>query len=101
MPRRRKTPVNPVPHIAPDLDWVVSDHIVVNGRHVEPGTELKISGERGRFRFQRHVARPDGREWVDVIGGPEGAPSFRSFRPERIRRVHRLTKTRANSKEKR
>lgn len=67
--------------------WKVSDELQINGRNVGPGTELKISGERGRFRFIKHVVNGD-KEWIDVWGGPKGAESIRSFRPDRVRRVH-------------
>lgn len=86
MPRRR-----PAPRPA---DWVESDEVTINGRTVTPGTELSIRGERGRFRFLRHVARP-GRavEWIDVWGGPKGSEHLRSFRPDRVRTVHRIPTT--------
>ena len=68
-------------------------HLIANGRHIYPGTELKISGERGRFRFRQHVVTPAGAEWIDCIGGPKGCQQWRSFRPDRIRRVHRKRET--------
>lgn len=86
-PKRAK---NPLP-----ADWHVSEHYVApNGRHLEPGTEITVKGERAsRFRFLRHVQKDDGAEWVDAVGGPKGVNSWRSFRPERIKRVHRERKT--------
>lgn len=68
-------------------DWEVSTEMQINGRYVEPGTELKISGERGRFRFVKHVVASSG-EWIDVWGGPKGSESMRSFRSDRVKRVH-------------
>lgn len=47
---KRKTPVQPEPP-----NWHIKTVIWINGRRVEPGTELKIEGMRGRFRFIRHV----------------------------------------------
>lgn len=58
------------------------------GRHLEPGTEVSIKGERGRFRFVAHVVSDSGAEWIDVIGGSKGVRMFRSFRPDRIKVVH-------------
>lgn len=88
MSRRRKAPIPKPP------DWVESFEITANGRHVVPGTELKIRGERGRFRFLKHVSRPAlGVEWVDVWGGPRHHEQLRSFRPDRIRTVHRISNT--------
>jgi hypothetical protein len=70
-------------------DWTISSHTRVNGRVVTPGTEVTIRGERGRFRFVKHVRNGAGNEWVDVYGGPKGHETLRSFRPARIRTVHR------------
>lgn len=68
-------------------DWEVSYEMQINGRNVEPGTELKIAGERGRFRFIKYVTTPTA-EWVDVWGGTKHAPAWRSFKLDRVRRVH-------------
>jgi hypothetical protein len=73
--------------------WVVQTETVINNRNVRPGTQLSIRGERGRFRFEKHVLNlRTGAEWISVIGGPEGAPMCRDFRPDRVRKVHRLEK---------
>jgi hypothetical protein len=77
--------------------WVVSETWKCHGREVVKGTELSISGVRGRFRFVKHVKTPD-HEWVDVVGGVKGSSHFRSFAPDRVRTVHRLNRTRENSK---
>jgi len=72
---------------------IITTEWTCNGRHVRPGTELSIRAERGRFRFVRHVQLPDGRAWVDVIGGKStrrGTVELeRSFRPDRVTQVHR------------
>lgn len=85
MPKRAQQPI--------PADWTRSTEFTWNGRKIEPGTELKISGVRGRWRFLHHTRKDDGREWIDVIGGTKGALQWRSFRPERIRTVHRTRKT--------
>lgn len=86
MPRRRKAALPP--------DWLESREAVINGRRLAPGTELSIRGERGRFRFVKHVSRPErGVEWIDVWGGPRHHEQMRSFRPSQVRRVHRIPKT--------
>lgn len=92
MGKRRKKPQT-VEEAHPD--WVVSDHIQVNGRHVSAGTELSIHDERGRFRFIKHVKTPTA-EWIDVVGGTTGHKSYRSFRPDRVKRVHWKNKMREN-----
>lgn len=94
-------PIQPEPS-----NWVISDHIIINGRHVTKGTELTITGVRGRFRFIRHVqvmCKTDYqcvlREWIDVVGGgTKKRPDMtRSFRPSQVKVVHRVNKTRANA----
>lgn len=80
----RKTPT-PLPE-----DWTLSFHYVANGRHLEPGTEFSIRGESGRFRFIRYVERENGDSWIDCIGGTKHVKMFRSFRPNRVRTVHRI-----------
>jgi hypothetical protein len=73
--------------------WDVLTEIQINGRHVVKGTELKISGERGRFRFMKQVTTDQDVTWIDVYGGKKGAECIRSFRPERIKTVHSKNKT--------
>jgi hypothetical protein len=85
----------------PSEDWIVSESITVNGRHVDAGTELTIKDERGRFKFVRHVYNPRlDVEWVDVVGGAKGARQYRSFRQDRIKRVHYKNKMALTLKEK-
>lgn len=68
----------------------------VHGRRLEPGTEVSITGVRGRFRFMKAATTASGREVYDFIGGVDGHESWRSFYPERVKRVHRIARTRAN-----
>ncbi|UIW13318.1 hypothetical protein SEA_CREWMATE_67 [Arthrobacter phage Crewmate] len=74
-------------------DWHEHDHAEANGRHITPGTEVSIRGERGRFRFLKRVTRDDGREWLDFWGGPKGCEAWRSFAADQVRRVHRINTT--------
>jgi len=83
MGRRKKA----VKEDNPSADWEISYEMQINGRHVEPGTELKIAGERGRFRFIKHVLTSTA-EWIDVWGGPKHAQQWRSFRTDKVKRVH-------------
>lgn len=92
MARRKKTTLTP----GPSDNWEVSTSIQINNRHVEPGTELKIAGERGRFRFIKHVKTETGLEWIDVWGGPNKAEQWRSFRPEKVKTVHYKNRTTSN-----
>jgi len=86
MGRKKKVAVkedNPSEH------WVISFSIQIHGRNLENGVEVSIQGERGRFQFLRHVYNPElDVEWIDVVGGKKGVREFRSFRPERVKRVH-------------
>ncbi|WP_224768996.1 DUF7246 family protein [Nocardioides ochotonae] len=87
-PRRRKT-APPPPRHDPAAGWIfTTDYVAPSGRHLRPGVEFSVRGERGRFRFLRHVRTETGTEWVEGIGGPKGCHQWRSFRPDRIRRVH-------------
>lgn len=77
--------------------WIVTTDWVARRRHVQPGTELSIIGVSGRFRFVRHV-RTATAEWIDVVGGTKaGGDRTRSFRPERVRAVHRIARMRQPS----
>lgn len=86
----RKQKVN-----TPRLDdaWEVTTELQINGRWVYPGTELKITGERGRFRFIKHVKTPAGAEWIDVWGGTKNSENWRSFRLEQVKTVHYKNRT--------
>jgi hypothetical protein len=85
----------------PSEKWVISESIVVNGRRVDADTELTIKDERGRFKFVRHVYNPNlDVEWVDVVCGAKGARQYRSFRQDRIKRVHYKNKMALTLKEK-
>lgn len=68
--------------------WVITEELVINSRRVVRGTELKIRGERGRFRFIKHVDTGT-KQWIDVYGGLKGHEMLRSFPEDRVMRVHR------------
>lgn len=75
-----------------NVNWTLTHAIKLRGRRVTPGVELSLRGERGRFRFERHVANSaTGTEWLD-LRGPNG--EWRSVREERVRTVHRVAKAR-------
>lgn len=94
--RKTETIPNSQPHVPPVLDWDVATEITVNGRQVSYGTELTITGEgTTRFVFVRRVTRPNGTEWIDVLETYKGTPqAYRSFRPDRIKTVHRTVRAR-------
>ena len=70
----------------------------VHGRDLEPGTEVSITGERGRFRFVRATTTSAERIVLDFIGGQAGHECWRSFYPERVKTVHRINRTRPNAR---
>ena len=90
MGRRRRNALElAIENGAPIADWTVKEEIQINGRHVSKGTELKIRGERGRFRFVKYVYNQKlDVDWIDVWGGPKRTPSMRSFRVDDVQRVH-------------
>lgn len=77
--------------------WVITTECVINGRHVTPGTECSIKGERGRFRFIKSVTNAAGSTWLDFYGPDRSG--YRSFSPDRVTRVHRIERTRENASE--
>ncbi len=90
---RSAEPVQPGPP-PPSAEWLRSAEFSANGRKIVKGTELSITGEPGaRFKFMEYVVAPKG-DWISVVGGRKGEKSWRSFAPERIKRVHRVEKVR-------
>jgi hypothetical protein len=63
--------------------------VKINGRIVEPGTELSVQGEPGRFVFRWMTG-----SYLTCWGGRQGYEKFRTFRPEQVRRVHSKSKRR-------
>jgi len=90
--RKAKSTVSRLPEA-----WLVEYDIHLGRRHLTPGTEVKIQGERGRYRFIKRVTTPTA-QWLDFVGGPAGHASWRSFGEERVKTVHRIQTTRANNK---
>ena len=74
------------------VERVANDEIKINGRTVNPNTEISIRGESGRFTF-RYSLR-DGE--VTVWGGRPQHEQWRTFRIERVRTVHRKPSLRKN-----
>lgn len=79
----------------PKDSWEIITEMTIHGRKVYPGVELKIKGERGRFRFVKYVKTAE-HEWLDVWGGPSKAEKFRSFALDRVKTVHYKNKTDAS-----
>lgn len=63
----------------------------INGRHIEPGTELSVHGEPGRFIFRWLTG-----EHLTCWGGRQGREKYRTFRTDQIKTVHTKPKTRNN-----
>jgi hypothetical protein len=76
-------------------EWTTTARWSTHGRTLVGGlTEVSIAGVSGRFVFRRHVSAPGDRAWIDVFGGRTGYQTIRSFRPDRIKTVHRTRKAR-------
>lgn len=70
------------PAESPFERWFV---LTVNGRKVEPGTELTIQGH-GRMKFVCGVTNmTTGSEWIDV---EDKNKQIRSFHIDQVKRVH-------------
>lgn len=83
--------------IEPNPTFAHTPEIKVNGFAVTPGTEVKVVGLRGRWRYLGHTRNVEtGAEWVDVrqVNGSTGRTltGTRSVRPDRIAVVHRTRK---------
>lgn len=69
--------------------WVCKEIVSLPiGKTIERGDEVQIPWE-GRFRFLRHVVNEAGSEWVDLYGGKAHHETVRSFRLDRITKVHK------------
>lgn len=66
------------------------DEYRLHRRLLRPGTEVSIRGERGRFVFNHATVASTGAVSLTFVGGPPGAEKWRSFRPDRVRTVHRV-----------
>ena len=71
-------------------NWIVNEECRINNKIVTPGTELSIRGERGRFKFLKHVINSE-HEWIDVLSANN---QFRSFPLDKVKTVHRITRMR-------
>jgi hypothetical protein len=74
-------------------NWVVAEECRINNKIITPGTELSFHGERGRFKFLKHVVNEE-HEWIDVLGPTD---QFRSFRIDQVKTVHRINRRRDNA----
>jgi len=71
-------------------NWIVNEEFRINNKIVTPGTELSIRGERGRFKFLKHVINSE-HEWIDVLST---TGQFRSFPLDKVKTVHRIKRLR-------
>jgi len=82
---RRKRALRSVPE-----HWQISTEMRINGRVVVPGVEVRVTGQRGRFRFESHTRTPTA-EWITVR---DADGRWRSFTPAAVRTVHRTQRMR-------
>ena len=79
---------------SPPAHWELHEQAQVNGRWLTFGTEFRVNGEKGRFRFERRVSTPSS-EWIDARDS-EGR--YRSFSLAKVRTVHIKQRLRAAAK---
>lgn len=73
-------------------NWKVSSKVTVGEYHLtaSPTTWVTVSGERGAFKFLRHVVdKSTGNEWIDCVRDigltdEGGTLTFHAFPPERV-----------------
>lgn len=93
MARRQRLSDRPHPY-----GWVEEHECRINGRTVTVGTELKLKGRPGRYRFLKKVTTPAGVTWIDVVGGRNAQyKQLASVREDAVQTVHRLARTRENA----
>lgn len=71
------------------------------GTVLEKGDDCKVNGERGTYRFNKHViAQEDGKlvEWVTLYGGNTGQEQWRSVYPNQIKAVKKKLPRRPRKK---
>jgi hypothetical protein len=71
--------------------WEIHDELQLEGKmRLIPGREFRVRGERGRFVFIRYVYNPEvGEGWIDAQSANPKNRASRSFKIERVTRVHR------------
>jgi hypothetical protein len=72
--------------------WSPRTEVRLPGRlKLVPGREFTVSGIRGRLRFRHGIVTDNGEFWLD---GWDSEGRCRSVHPDRVRTVHRKSKTR-------
>lgn len=66
---------------------MTTDAYQLGRKILTPGTRVRIVGARGVFEFVKASTASNGAVSLDFIGGTPGHYSWRSFRPERVKRV--------------
>jgi hypothetical protein len=61
--------------------------LLVLGKPVSPGMMMAIKGERGRFKFLYPTWSSGGKLSLTFVGGPPGHECYRSFYPERVKKI--------------
>lgn len=83
--------VTPIPDLRDEQGWQRESVTKLNGRNVEPGTELSVRGIRGRVRFIELVHAPAG-SWVTVSEPKQN--NYRSVHLDAVKTVHTKKKAR-------
>jgi hypothetical protein len=64
-----------------------STEMTLGNRTIQAGDEVRVTGERGRFRFLSYVTTSAGTEWVDLYGPAGDRPKMRSVFVSELRLV--------------
>lgn len=59
----------------------------IGRKTLTPGSIVQIRGARGTFTFVKATTSHTGEVSLDFVGGVTGHYSFRSFRPDRVKKV--------------
>jgi hypothetical protein len=81
-PRSRKTAITPNNKVDEAIQLTIA------GKPVGPGAMMSITGERGLFKFKSVSWSKEGNMSLTFVGGVVGEECWRSFRPERVKKVH-------------
>lgn len=74
----------------PMIGWggTIVAEFKVRGKSVGPGTVMSIKGARGLYTLKSVSWSADGKISLNCVGGPAGHTCWRSFRPDRVKKVY-------------
>lgn len=71
--------------------WIVSYEYQHGKDLITPGSQIKFKGQRGIFKFNKHVINKEtGKEWIDCVG----ITGYRSFYVDSLKGIIKPKKKR-------